>query len=49
MAQHLWNINVVKIVGNALGDFVKIDLNFENREQIMTVRICVKLNIHEPL
>lgn len=49
LPQHLWNLNVVKLIGNTLGEFMKIDWNFERKEQAMIARIYVKLNIKEPL
>jgi len=49
LPQHLWNIKVVEKVGNSIGSFMKTNVNFNNKELAMMVRISVNVNLQDSL
>ena len=46
---HLWSFDYFKKNGNFLGDFLDVDMTFEETKQRKIVRILVNLNIKEGL
>lgn len=49
LPQHIWNIKVVDKIGNSIGTFIKTNVNFSNKEISMMDRICVSVNMQDPL
>lgn len=49
LLQHLWSLNIIKLIGNYIEEIIKMDESFESRETALIARVYVNMNIQEPL